>query len=87
MIMLLLIGGLLLLGISLMVLDAAIEGAENGSEDALGFHQESHRWTPNASPSTAEITPWDRTEGASCPLDLRPAFPRIGNTPLTPQRR
>jgi hypothetical protein len=82
----LLIGGLLLLGVSLMVLDAAIEGAEEGSEDALGFHQESHRWTRNASSSSnPEITPWDRTEGASCPLNVSPSFPRIGNTPLTPQ--
>jgi hypothetical protein len=85
MIVLLLIGGLLLLGISLMVLDAAIEQAEDGYEDSLGFHQESHRWTRNTSPSNPEISPRDRTEGASCPLDVSPSFPRIGTTPLTPQ--
>jgi hypothetical protein len=72
MIVLLLIGGLLLLGISLMVLDAAIEQAEDG-------------WTRNTSPSNPEISPRDRTEGASCPLDVSPSFPRIGTTPLTPQ--
>lgn len=77
MIMLLLIGGLLLLGISLMVLDAAIKQAKDGYEDDLGFHQETQQWTRNASSSTAEITPSDRTEGASCPLDMRPSFPRI----------
>ena len=68
-----------------MVLDAAIERAEDGYEDALGFHQESHRWTDNTSSSKVEITPRDRTEGASCPLDMNSSFPRIGNTPLTPQ--
>ncbi|HEY4245451.1 MAG TPA: hypothetical protein VGM64_01280 [Lacunisphaera sp.] len=83
--MLLLIGGLLLLGISLMVLDAAIKQAKDGYEDDLGFHQESQQWTRNASSANVEITSWDRTEGASCPLDVSSSFPRIGNTPLTPQ--
>jgi hypothetical protein len=80
----LLIGFLLILGISLMVLDAAIEHAPEGHEDELGFHQEStHRISASTS-SGSETTSWDQAEGANCPLDMSPSFRPIGNAPFTP---
>ena len=77
--MTLLIGFLLILGISLMVLDATIERADEGYEDNLGFHQESHQWAPE-SESREGITLWDQMEGACCPLEMRPAFRPIVST-------
>ena len=83
MFIMLLIGFLLILGASLMVLDAAIEHANEGHEDELGFHQESpHRIATHTSGS--EVNPWDRVEGANCPLDISPSFRPIGNAPFGP---
>ncbi|MEO6994889.1 MAG: hypothetical protein ABI273_14875 [Lacunisphaera sp.] len=65
MIMLFLIGGLLFLGLSLMVLDAAVRRADDGREDGQGFHQESHHWTPHETSSTPEIDLWERAEGGN----------------------
>lgn len=86
MLTLVLIGFLLLLGISLMVLDAAIEHVAEGYEDELGFHQESREWPAQpVTPAEPGITLWDQMEGACCPLDLRPAFRPV--EPATFERR
>jgi len=78
-----LIGFLLLLGISLMVLDAAIEHVAEGYEDELGFHQESREWPVQAAtPVEPGITLWDQMEGACCPLDMRPAFRPVESAPF-----
>ena len=65
-----------------MVLDSAIEHADDGHEDFLGFHQEAgHRTAANIS-SDSPIALWDQVEGASCPLDINPAFRPIANGPF-----
>jgi hypothetical protein len=79
MVMILLIGFLLILGISLMVLDATIDRADEGFEDNSGFHQESHQWTPE-SELCEEITLWDQMDGACCSLEMRPHFRPIVST-------
>jgi hypothetical protein len=87
MIMLLLVGFLLFGGIALMLLDAAIEHAEEGYEDESGFHQETHHWTVDPSSPEAGITLWDQVEGACCPLDMTPSFRPVGNNPFTHGRQ
>jgi hypothetical protein len=82
MITLLLIGGLLLLGVSLMVLNISIEHAVDGHEDRLGFHQESTHWTREAASSASEVNRWDQIEGACCPLDMSSSFRPMGDTPV-----
>jgi hypothetical protein len=80
--MLLLIGGLLLLGVSLMVLNNCIEQAVDGHEDSFGFHQESPPRTRDASFSKSEVKRWDQVEGACCPLDMSSSFRPISDKPL-----
>lgn len=93
MLTILLIGLLLLLGVSLMMLDAAIEHVAEGYEDELGFHQEPREWSPEPASAESGVTLWDQMEGACCPLDMRPAFRPInesqfdGSRQLAPTRR
>ncbi len=82
MVMIILIGFLLLLGISLMVLDAAIKHAPEGREDELGFHQESRNWSPESTPADSGTTLWDQMEGACCPLDMQPEFRPVATAPF-----
>ena len=85
--MLLLIGGLLLLGVSLMVLNNSIEHAADGHEDSLGFHQESPHWTRGAPSSNSAAKRWDQVEGACCPLNVSSSFRPINDTPLNLPRQ
>jgi len=80
MLMIILIAGLLLLGISLMVLDAAIEGAPEGHEDEFGFHQEPREWAQEPAAAESGVTLWDQMEGACCPLDMSPTFRPMPST-------
>jgi len=83
MILLVLIAFLLVLGIALMVMDAAIEHAETGYEDNFGFH----RLSPGESaPAEPEITLLDQREGACCPLDPGPSLRNMGRTAFTTDR-
>ena len=84
MVMLLLVSFLLLLGIALMVLNSAIEHAEDGYEDETGFHQTERPWNPASAPEKA-LTAWDQREGASCPLDVNPGLRPAGRAPFNPQ--
>ena len=86
MIALLLIGFLLLAGLSLIVLDASIEGAEEGYEDNFGFHQVSREPETGPTPSEEGITLWDRVEGACCSLDMAPSFRPVGNNQFPPHQ-
>jgi hypothetical protein len=86
MIMLLLVGFLLLGGVALMLLDAAIAQAEDGYEDDSGFHQESHRWIATTPPAEPPVPLWDEMNGAHCSLDLTPTLRPAGNNPF-PQHR
>ena len=74
MLTIILTGSLLVLGISLMVLDAAIEHVAEGYEDELGFHQESREWSSTPTSAEPGVTMWDQMEGACCPLEMRPTF-------------
>lgn len=80
MLTIILIGFLLLLGISLMVLDAAIEHVAEGYEDQSGFHQEPRDWSPELASPEPEVALWDQMEGACCPLDMKPTFRPITST-------
>lgn len=82
MIMLLLIGGLLLLGVSLMILNNSIEHAVDGHEDSLGFHQESPPWTLESASSNSDVKQWDHVEGACCPLNLSSSYRPMSDTSL-----
>lgn len=77
-----LIGFLVLSGISLMVLDAAIEHAAEGHEDESGFHQDSREWPAEPTSTEAGVSIWDQMEGACCPLDMRPTFRPIVSAPF-----
>ena len=83
MIMLLLIGFLLLGGVSLILLDSAIEHAEDGYEDESGFHRDTRYPSVEPSDPQAGITIWDQVEGARCSLDMNPRFRSIGSNSFT----
>ena len=84
MIPLVLIAFLLVLGIALMVMDAAIEHAEPGYEDNFGFH----RLSPGESvPAEPDFTLLDQREGACCPLNLSPSLRAMGRAAFTTDRR
>ena len=72
MIILLLVGFLLIGGISLMLLESTIEHAEEGYEDDSGFHLTGPSRLSESNPSDAGVTLWDQVEGACCPLDITP---------------
>ena len=80
MLTIILIGFLLVLGVSLMVLDAAIEHVAEGYEDESGFHQEPRDWSKEPTLSEPAVTLWDQMEGACCPLDMQPSFRPIAST-------
>lgn len=86
MILLLLIGFLLVLGIALMVLDDAIEHAEEGYEDSTGFHQESRSWSIAPTPPDSGITIWDQVEGACCRLDMSPHVRGMSRSQFSPPK-
>jgi len=74
MIILLLIGFLMLGGVALILLDSAIEYAEDGYEDESGFHQETRHTNLETDTPDSGIRIWDQIEGACCPLDMGPRF-------------
>jgi len=83
MLMLLIIGFLLLLGVALMVLNSAIDHAVDGYEDNDGFHQKTPPWASHRTSTDSDVSAWDRAEGASCPLDMRPSFRPVGHHPFS----
>ena len=70
-ILLLIAGFVLVAASSLIALGHAIVTADDGFEDASGFHGTAS--SPATNPATPTVdtgNPWDQVEGACCPLDL-----------------
>ena len=76
-IMLLLIGG-----IGLMLMNVAIEHAEEGYEDSAGFHQNSPEWVAQSDGTEERISSWDQLNGACCSLDTATPLRSMGNRPI-----
>ena len=66
----LLVSFLFLIGIALMLLNAAIECAVEGREDANGFHGGELKRHFTTVASETEAMPWDYVEGTCCPLNF-----------------
>ncbi len=80
---LLIVGISLLAAGSLVALVFAIIRAEDGIEDASGYHRDTQGAAATASQTMGSENPWDYVEGASCPLNLAHGFGPIGNNQLS----
>jgi hypothetical protein len=74
---------LLVAASSLVALAFAIMRAEDGHEDASGYHPAAQGAAATAPQTMGSENPWDYVEGASCPINLTNGFGRIGNNQLS----
>ena len=77
---LILIGIALIASAALIALIHAVANAEEGYEDATGYHRLQQSKAPSSTTSANVDTgnPWDQIEGASCPLNLSQPFRPLG---------
>ena len=65
------VGFLLIAAGSVLALLFAVKTAEDGYEDATGFHSTGSSQAKGALAPTVDTgNPWDQIEGACCPLEL-----------------
>ena len=83
----LIVGFLVLVAIAVATLVFAVMRAEEGYEDASGYHSVAQSQTVGTTPPVeGSENPWDYIPGANCPVELTHSLGPMGNNQLSIHR-